>query len=84
VNQDDVRAGILRALAPIAPEMDPSTLKPDVDLREQIDLDSMDVMNFVVAIEKELGVAVPDTDVARLTTLEEWVAYLSRSLVRET
>jgi acyl carrier protein len=83
VNQDDVRAGILRALRSIAPEMDPSTLKPDMDLREQIDLDSMDVMNFVVAVEEELGVAVPDTDVAGLTTLDEWLAYLSRSLVSE-
>ncbi|MEX1183207.1 MAG: acyl carrier protein [Gemmatimonadota bacterium] len=83
MNQDDVRAGILRALKPIAPEVDPSALKPDMDLREQIDLDSMDVMNFVVAVEKELGVAVPDTDVGGLTTLDEWVAYLSRSLVSE-
>jgi acyl carrier protein len=83
VNQDDVRAGVLRALRPIAPEMDPSTLKPDLDLREQIDLDSMDVLNFVAAVEKELGVAVPDTVVAGLTTLDEWVSYLSRSLVRE-
>lgn len=83
MNQDDVRAGILRALKPIAPEMDPSTLKPDIGLREQIDLDSMDVMNFVVAVEKELGVAVPGTDVAGLTTLDEWVAYLSRFLVNE-
>jgi acyl carrier protein len=83
VNQDDVRAGILRALRLIAPEMDPSTLKSDMDLREQIDLDSMDVMNFVVALEEELGVAVPDTDVRGLTTLDEWVAYLSRSLVSE-
>jgi acyl carrier protein len=83
VNQDDVRAGILRALKPIAPEMDPSTIKPDMDLREQIDLDSMDVLNFVVAVEEELGVAVPDTVVAGLTTLDEWIAYLSRSLVSE-
>lgn len=83
MNQDEIRAGILRALGPIAPEMDPSALKPDMDLREQIDLDSMDVMNFVVAVEKELGVAVPDTDVGGLVTLDDWVAYLSRALVSE-
>jgi acyl carrier protein len=47
-----------------------------VNLREQLDLDSMDALNFVIALHEELGVEIPETDYAKLATMDGIVAYL--------
>lgn len=76
MTRDALRATVLRALAEIAPEADLAALAPDRPLREQLDLDSMDVLNFVVALHGALGVEIPETDYAKLTTLDGCVEYL--------
>jgi acyl carrier protein len=76
MSKDEVRTAVLAALARIAPEMDPRTLRPDVPVREQIDLDSMDFLNFLVEIHRALGVDVPETDYHEFTTLDGCVEYL--------
>ncbi len=77
MTRDEIRATVLRALGDIAPEADLSTLRPDVNFRDQLDLDSMDVLNFVVALHAALGVEVPEADYPRLATLESAVDYLA-------
>ena len=72
----EVRAAILRALGDIAPEADFASLKPDVPLRDQLDLDSMDILNLVTALHAALGVEIPEADYPRLTTLDACVEYL--------
>lgn len=76
----EIRETVLRLLGEIAPEADPETLEPDVDLREQLDLDSMDVLNFVIAVDQELGVDIPESDYPRLLALDDFVAYLAQRL----
>lgn len=71
---------VVRLLATIAPEARGRALAPSVNLRDQLDLDSMDVLNFVVALHKELGVEIPETDYAKLATLDAIVAYLAARL----
>ena len=71
------RAAVLRVLGEIAPEADLSSLKPDVAFREQLDLDSMDVLNFVVGLHAALGVEIPEADYPRLATLDACVEYLA-------
>jgi acyl carrier protein len=73
---DDLRSTILRILCAIAPEADPATIAPDVNLRDQLDLDSMDFLNFVIAVDQELGVGILERDYGRLTTLDAFVAYV--------
>ena len=55
---------MLEALAEVAPEIDAGKLEGGVPLRDQLDLDSVDVLNFLVALEKRLGVSGPETDAA--------------------
>jgi acyl carrier protein len=82
VTGGEVRAVVLRALGAIAPEADLSALKPDVAFREQLDLDSMDLLNLVVAIDAALGVGVPEADYPKLATLDGCVDYLVPRLER--
>lgn len=50
MTRDEIREAVLRILGEIAPEADPAQIEPDVDLRDQLDIDSMDLLNFVIAI----------------------------------
>ena len=62
MTQDEIRAAVLRALCDVAPEADPATLAPDVSLRDQLDIDSMDFLNFLIGIHEELNVDIPEAD----------------------
>ena len=77
---DEIRDTVVRLLCEIAPEADPARLAPDVDFREQLDLDSMDVLTFVIAVDEELGVGIPERDYPRVLTLDRFVAYLAERL----
>lgn len=73
---EEIRATLLSVLGTIAPEADPATLDPGESLREQLDLDSMDFLNFVIGVHKRLGVEIPEADYPRLASLDGAVAYL--------
>jgi acyl carrier protein len=77
VTPDEIRATVLGVLGRIAPEADLATLDPDGDLREQLDLDSMDVLNVMIALHEALHADIPETDYAKLGTLNGAVAYLA-------
>ncbi|HEX4806795.1 MAG TPA: acyl carrier protein [Conexibacter sp.] len=75
---DEVRAQVLEALAQIAPELEGelATLPDEAPLREQLDLDSLDMQNLMAALHERLGVDVPERDYGRLDTLGAAVDYL--------
>ena len=72
----EIRAAVIRALKRVAPEVDFATLRPDVRIRDQVEIDSMDFLNFVVALDHELGVDVPERDYRQIETLDKAAAYL--------
>ncbi len=80
LDQDQVRARMLEILKTLAPEMDVAELVADAPLRKQIDLDSMDWLNVLVAIHERLGVNIPETDYGKLATLDSIVVYLAEKL----
>jgi acyl carrier protein len=74
----ETRALILEVLGNIAPEADLASLQGEDDLRETLDLDSMDFLNVVIALHERTGVAIPEADYPKLFTLDGAVAYLRR------
>ena len=80
MTDDEIRSTVLRALGEVAPEADPDELDPALPLRDQLDIDSMDFLNFVIALDAELGVPIPESDYPKLATLDGCVAYLSAAL----
>lgn len=77
MNPDDIRAGVLATLQTIAPEVASEPPAPDQSLRDQVDLDSMDWLNVIVGLHRRFGVEIPESDYARLSTLDAIVAYLA-------
>lgn len=77
MTREQVRATVLRVLGEIAPEADLAALKPDAPFREQLDLDSMDLLNVAVGLHGALGVDIPEADYPKLATLDACVDYLA-------
>lgn len=82
-DQARVRRTVLAVLCEVAPDVDPDDLDPAADLREETDIDSMDFLNLVVGLKRELGVEVPESDYRELGTLDQIVAYIDRALADE-
>lgn len=80
MTKDELQATVLRILSDIAPEADLTGLKPNLSIRDQVDIDSMDFLNFVIALDKELHLSVPETDYQKITTLQDCVEYLAQRL----
>lgn len=74
----EAKAVICEILRGIAPESDPESLADDEDMREALDLDSMDFLNFVVALHERTGVEIPEADYPKLRSLGGAIAYLGR------
>lgn len=80
MTKDEIQEVVLRVLGRIAPEADLNAIDPRVSLRDQLDIDSVDFLNFVIGLHKELGVEIPDADLSKLSSLNGCVNYLvSRS-----
>ena len=80
MTSDEIKANVLHVLCEIAPEADPATIRPDVELRDQLDIDSMDFLNFVIGVHEALQVEIPEADYPQLVTLDGIVAYVSGRL----
>ena len=77
MTEQEIRDTVLRALRNVAPEIDPATLAPDVPLREQVDIDSVDYLRVLVELNEKVGVDIPEADYARIATINQLVAYLA-------
>lgn len=76
MNDDEIRRLAADVMAGIAPEADLAAVGAREDLREALDLDSMDFLNFVIALGERSGRRIPDADVPRLYTMAGLIAYL--------
>ncbi|MDD3676574.1 MAG: acyl carrier protein [Thauera propionica] len=76
MNDTELLAVLIETLQSIAPEVEGSELRQDRPLRQQVDLDSMDWLNFLIGLSERLKVSIPEADYRRLVTLADLVAYL--------
>ena len=83
MNEQELRAVVIRALTDVAPEIDPTSIDPEAVLTEELDIDSMDFLNVVVAVHEQTGIEIPERDYPRLSTLDGAVAYLAAAQKRD-
>jgi acyl carrier protein len=77
VTRDEIRTKVVDILGQVVPELEPGELAADAPLRDQLDIDSMDFLNFAIGLHKAFGVEVPEADYRHLATLDGCVAYLA-------
>lgn len=80
MNDADIRTVVLETLLTIAPEVEVDNLRADKPLRKQVDLDSMDWLNFLLGLHDRIKVGIPEADYAKLVTLDDVVSYLTAKL----
>lgn len=76
LDRETLKTTALDVLHGIAPEVDVDELEPATPLRQQVDLDSMDWLNFLIGLHQRLGVNIPEADYAQLVTLDNVLDYL--------
>jgi acyl carrier protein len=77
MTRDDITTALIDEISRIAPEMDATCLDPEADLREELDIDSMDFLNLVTALSERLAIDIPEIDYPKLATLGRAVEYLA-------
>jgi acyl carrier protein len=82
VTDDEIKAVVAGAIHKIAPEIDLDQVDPSVDLREQVDLDSMDILNLAIAIHEATRVDIPESDYPQMVTLNGAIGYLRSRINR--
>ena len=80
MKDEELRAVVIATLKTIAPEVEEGDLRPDRPLRNQVDLDSMDWLNFLIGLHEKLKVDIPEADYAKLVTLGDVLDYLKVKL----
>lgn len=76
IDRETLTTTVMNLLRAIAPEIEPDALNFGRPLRSQVDLDSMDWLNFLVSLSERFGVAIPEADYARLVTFNDVLNYL--------
>lgn len=77
MTETSLRDTVIEALLSVAPELDAGDVEDDTDIRNDLDLDSMDFLNFVIALNERTGVEVPEADYGEVNTVAKAVAYLN-------
>ncbi|MGE9290773.1 MAG: acyl carrier protein [Puniceicoccales bacterium] len=77
MTKEEVQKIVLEIIEEIAPDEDVSSIKPEVRLRDQLDLDSMDFLDIVMELRKKYGIEVPEEDYPKLASLESCGEYLT-------
>ena len=82
MTEAEIRRLVLEQLGNIAPEADPWAIDPAAPLRDELDIDSMDFLNFVIALHERLKIDIPEIDYPKLATINGAVGYLGAKLAR--
>ncbi len=77
MTEDQVKQIVIDIINEIAPDEDTSGIKSEVNLRDQMDLDSMDFLDIVMELRKQHNIEVPEEDYPQLASLDSCAAYLT-------
>lgn len=80
MRHESIQTAALEELITVAPDLEGEDIPPEADLRETLDLDSMDIVNWVSALHRRLGVDIPEADYPRLVSLNATADYLAARL----
>ncbi len=77
MRREELERVVADVLAGIAPEADFAAVKGEDDLRDELDLDSMDFLNLVIGLHERLGIDIPEADYPKLFTKNGLLDYLA-------
>ena len=82
MKESEIKEAVFKVLGRIAPEADPSSLRPDENIREALDIDSFDFLQLVIGLHESLKIEIPESDYSQLSTLEGILRYIGLHIAR--
>ena len=76
MTQEQIHEAVMDALLGVAPDIEASAVDPAQPFRDQFDFDSMDFINFILALHRRFGLDIPETDYGKLNGIDAAVSYL--------
>jgi acyl carrier protein len=76
IDENSLRQQIIESLTKAAPDIDQNALEPEINFRDQFEVDSVDFLNFMLDLEKRLGIRIPEVDYPKLSSMKGCLAYL--------
>ena len=80
MNEENLNTQVIESLIAVAPEIAPEEINPAVSFRDQFDIDSIDFLNFILTLEKQLGIKIPEVDYPKLSSQQGSINYLLKFL----
>jgi acyl carrier protein len=80
MTEQETKQSLFILLKQIAPDTEPSTLKPDDNIREKLNIDSFDTLQFIVSVNEKFGIEIPEEDYEKITTINSLTNYISTKL----
>jgi acyl carrier protein len=80
MNNNNIQQTNLDEIQEVAPEIELDDIDMDKDIREECDLDSMDFLNYLIALKQSTGVSIAEGDYTQVNTFNKMQSYLSEKL----
>lgn len=81
MTQEQIKTAIIEQILIVAPDVDEADIIPDKNIQRSLEIDSFDFLKILTALNDVLGVAVPESDYARVDTLEHMTGYFSQRVI---
>lgn len=80
MTRDDIRAAFVEELTRVAPDLDAAAIGDDDHIQDDLELDSMDVLNLVAALHERLGIDIAESQYPQIATPALATAFLAAAL----
>ncbi|MFJ3961127.1 acyl carrier protein [Streptomyces sp. NPDC090036] len=77
MNRDEALVLIRDVLTDVVPGADAAALAPDENFRDNLEMDSLDFLNFIEALSERTGLALPESDYQALNTVDGCAGYVT-------
>lgn len=76
----EARAIVIEEIEAIAPDVAPLAIGDDEDVREALDLDSMDIFNLIAALHERFEIDIPEVEAAQFVTVGDAARWLEQHI----
>ena len=73
---DEIRAGLAEILNEVA-DVDPADVSDEKSFVDDLDVDSLSMVEVAMAAEEKFGVTIPDDELPKLKTVGDAVSYIA-------
>jgi len=76
----EIKQVVIKQILEIAPEINEEDIDPDAHIQRSLEIDSFDFLRILTALNKTIGVEVPEADYGQVDTLTHMVDYFVKHL----